>query len=211
MTYRFLISLLLFAAMAFVAGGTAHATATPDAPNGMQRAAFAGGCFWCMEQPFRKLDGVVSVLSGYTGGNTVDPSYEAVSDGGTGHAEAVEVVFDPKIISYAKLLEVFWRNVDPTVQNRQFCDVGDQYRGAIFVRTAEQRVAAEASLAALRAHPRFKGQTLYTQIVAAGPFYAAEDYHQDYAHKNPKRYKYYRWSCGRDARLGEVWGEAPTH
>lgn len=211
MTQRLLIPLFLTAMMVLSGVGALHAAATPAAPVGQEKAIFAGGCFWCMEQPFRGVAGVKSVLSGYTGGATVDPSYEEVSSGGTGHAEAVEVVFDPSVTSYAKLIEIFWRNVDPTVQDRQFCDIGDQYRSGIFVHSATQRAAAEASKAALQKHPRFTGHTLYTQIVDAGAFYAAEDYHQDYANKNPLRYKYYRRSCGRDARLEEVWGAAPAH
>jgi len=172
-------------------------------------ATFAGGCFWCMEPPFESLPGVVSVTSGYTGGEKKNPTYEEVSEGGTGHAEAVEIVYDKALVSYEKLLDVFWHNIDPTVGDRQFCDVGSQYRSAIFVHDAVQRKAAEASLAAVQ---KQLGVPVKTQIVEAGPFYAAEDYHQDYAKKNPVRYRYYRWGCGRDARLTEVWGkDAPAH
>jgi len=171
-------------------------------------ALFAGGCFWCMEPPFEALDGVASVTSGYTGGTRKDPTYEEVSSGGTGHAESVRIVYDPKVVSYEKLLEVFWRNIDPTVANRQFCDVGTQYRSAIFVRDDAQREAAERSLAAVE---KKLGVPVKTQIVDAGPFYPAEDYHQDYAKKNPIRYRYYRHGCGRDARLREVWGEDAGH
>jgi peptide-methionine (S)-S-oxide reductase len=172
-------------------------------------ATFAGGCFWCMEPPFESLPGVVSVTSGYTGGTRPDPSYEEVSGGGTGHAEAVEIVYDPAKLSYAKLLDVFWHNIDPTVADRQFCDVGSQYRSAIFVHDAAQRKAAEASRAEVE---RKLGVPVETQIVEAGPFYRAEDYHQDYSKKNPIRYRYYRYGCGRDARLAEIWGEAaPGH
>jgi peptide-methionine (S)-S-oxide reductase len=172
-------------------------------------ATFAGGCFWCMEQPFESLPGVISVTSGYTGGTKVNPTYEEVSDGGTGHAESVQIVYDPAQVSYEKLLDVYWHNIDPTVADRQFCDVGNQYRSAIFVHDAAQRKAAEASLAAVQ---KQLGVPVKTQIVEAGPFYAAEDYHQDYYKKNPVRYRYYRWGCGRDARLGEVWGkDAPAH
>jgi peptide-methionine (S)-S-oxide reductase len=173
------------------------------------RATFAGGCFWCMEPPFEALPGVASVTSGYTGGTKADPSYEEVSAGTTGHAEAVEIVYDPAKVSYEKLLEVFWRNIDPTVADRQFCDVGPQYRSAVFVHDATQRKAAEASRDAAQ---KKLGVPVKTEIVAASRFYPAEEYHQDYAAKNPVRYRYYRFSCGRDARLREVWGEdAPAH
>jgi peptide-methionine (S)-S-oxide reductase len=174
-----------------------------------QVAIFAGGCFWCMEPPFESLPGVVSVTSGYTGGTKKDPSYEEVSAGGTGHAEAVQIVFDPARVSYEKLLDVYWHNIDPTVADRQFCDVGDQYRSAIFARDAEQRRAAEASRDAVQ---KRLGVPVKTQIADAGAFYPAEEYHQDYSKKNPVRYRYYRWGCGRDARLEEIWGkDAPAH
>jgi peptide-methionine (S)-S-oxide reductase len=183
--------------------------AAPSARAEEALATFAGGCFWCMEPPFEALPGVVSVTSGYTGGSKASPSYEEVSEGGTGHAESVEIVYDPARVSFEKLLDVFWHNVDPTVADRQFCDVGSQYRTAIFVHGAEQRKAAEASLAEVQ---RKLGAPVKTQIVDAGPFYRAEDYHQDYYKKNPLRYRYYRSGCGRDARLREVWGEeAPAH
>jgi peptide-methionine (S)-S-oxide reductase len=182
----------------------AHAARAEEA-----EATFAGGCFWCMEPPFESLPGVLSVTSGYTGGAKANPTYEEVSDGGTGHAEAVEIVYDPAKVSYEKLLDVFWHNIDPTVADRQFCDVGSQYRSAILVHDEAQRKAAEASLAAVQ---KQLGKPVKTQIVDAGPFYAAEDYHQDYATKNPVRYRYYRWGCGRDARLTEIWGkDAPAH
>ena len=168
-------------------------------------ATFAGGCFWCMEPPFDKLDGVISTTSGYTGGQVKDPTYEDVSAGGTGHAEALQVVYDPAKISYAQLLEVFWRNIDPTVKDRQFCDVGNQYRTAIFYHDDEQKHLALASRQRLEQSGKF-GQ-IQTEIVPAGPFYPAEDYHQDYYKNNPIRYKYYRWSCGRDQRLEELWGK----
>jgi peptide-methionine (S)-S-oxide reductase len=174
-----------------------------------ETAIFAGGCFWCMVPPFEALPGVVSVTSGYTGGTKPNPSYEEVSAGGTGHAESVEIVYDPAKISYEKLLDVYWHNIDPTVSDRQFCDVGNQYRSAIFVKDEAQRKAALASRDAVQ---KKLGVPVTTQIVDAGPFYAAEDYHQDYYKKNPVRYRYYRWGCGRDARLAEIWGaEAPAH
>jgi peptide-methionine (S)-S-oxide reductase len=172
-------------------------------------ATFAGGCFWCMEPPFEALPGVVSVTAGYTGGNKTHPSYEEVSAGHTGHAESVEVVYDPARVSYEKLLDVYWHNIDPTVADRQFCDVGTQYRSAIFVHDAAQRRAAEKSLAEVQEKLR---TPVKTEIVAATKFYPAEDYHQDYYKKNPIRYRYYRHGCGRDERLGELWGaEAGGH
>ena len=166
-------------------------------------ATFAGGCFWCMEPPFEALPGVVSVTSGYTGGTKKDPTYEEVSDGGTGHAESVEIRYDPAKVGFEKLLDVYWHNIDPTVADRQFCDVGSQYRSAIFVHDAAQRQAAEASLQAVQ---RKLGVPVKTQIVDAGPFYPAEEYHQDYYKKNPLRYAYYRHGCGRDARVQQIWG-----
>lgn len=169
------------------------------------KATFAGGCFWCMEPPYDKLDGVISTTSGYIGGPKKNPTYEEVSAGGTGHAEAVQVVYDPSKVSYQKLLEVYWKNVDPLTPNRQFCDRGSQYRTAIFTHGAEQKRLAEASKQEIQ--KRFK-QPVVTEIVAAGPFYPAEEYHQDYYEKNPIRYKYYRNSCGRDRRLEELWGKA---
>lgn len=171
-----------------------------------EQATFAGGCFWCMVPPYEKLDGVLSVISGYTGGHTQDPTYEEVSAGGTGHAEAIQITYDPGRISYQQLLEVFWHNIDPTTPNRQFCDVGDQYRSAIFYHNDTQQRLAEQSMAALAQHPSFT-VPLATAIVAAGPFYPAEEYHQDYHKKNPLRYKFYRTGCGRDRRLKELWGQ----
>jgi peptide-methionine (S)-S-oxide reductase len=173
-------------------------------------ATFAGGCFWCMEAPFDSLDGVISTTSGYTGGSTPEPTYDQVSAGGTGHAEAVQVVYDPEKVTYEKLLDVYWHNVDPTAKNRQFCDVGSQYRSAIFVHDAEQKRLAEASRDALERSGRL-GRPVVTEIVEAGPFHPAEQYHQDYYKKNPIRYAYYRRGCGRDARLRELWGsDAPS-
>ena len=166
-------------------------------------ATFAGGCFWCVEADFDKVAGVVRTTSGYTGGRVANPSYEQVSRGGTGHAEAVEIAYDPAKVSYEKLLDVFWHNIDPLAKDRQFCDHGDQYRTAIFYHGEEQRALAQASKAKVEA--RFE-QPVATQIVPAGPFYKAEEYHQDYHLKNPIRYKFYRYNCGRDARLEELWG-----
>jgi peptide-methionine (S)-S-oxide reductase len=168
-------------------------------------ATFAGGCFWCMEPPFDELPGVVSTISGYMGGRTANPTYEQVSSGTTGHAEVMQVRYDARKVSYEKLLEVFWRNVDPLTANRQFCDAGSQYRSAIFYHTEEQRRLAQNSKDRLDA--RFE-QPIVTEVLKAGSFYPAEDYHQDYYKKNPVRYKVYRWNCGRDARLQQVWGTA---
>jgi peptide-methionine (S)-S-oxide reductase len=173
-------------------------------------ATFAGGCFWCMEAPFDKLDGVISTTSGYTGGIVVNPTYEQVSGGRTGHAEAVQVVYDPSKVTYEKLLDVFWHNIDPTVRDRQFCDIGSQYRSAIFVHDAEQKRLALASKAELDKNKPFKAPVV-TEIVDAKQFWPAEEYHQDYYVKNPVRYRYYRSGCGRDARLKELWGERAGH
>lgn len=184
---------------------TTAAGSPPAAPTVVTATAvFAGGCFWCTESDFEKVSGVISAESGYTGGAVSNPSYEQVSAGGTGHTEAVRVVYDPAKISYRQLVEHFWRTIDPTVKDRQFCDTGSQYRSAIFWTTDSERKEAEASLEDLRRSQRFK--EIYTQVTKAGPFYAAEEYHQDYYKKNPIRYAYYRRGCGRDARLAEVWG-----
>ena len=172
----------------------------------LAKATFAGGCFWCVEADFDKVDGVVSTTSGYVGGRVPNPTYSQVSAGTTGHTEAVEIVYDPRRVSYEQLLKVFWVNIDPTVSDRQFCDVGTQYRSAIFVHDEAQRRAAEASKAALQKSKPFKA-AIVTPIEAATTFYPAEDYHQDYYRKNPVRYRYYRAGCGRDVRLKELWGE----
>jgi peptide-methionine (S)-S-oxide reductase len=169
----------------------------------LAKATFAGGCFWCMEPPFDALDGVVSTTSGYTGGHTANPTYEQVSAGKTGHAEAVEIAYDPRKVTYARLLEVFWRNIDPLTANAQFCDAGNQYRSAIFVHDAAQRRLAEASKDAVAQRLQ---KPIVTEIMAASQFWPAEEYHQDYYKKNPIRYKFYRTSCGRDRRLEAIWG-----
>jgi peptide-methionine (S)-S-oxide reductase len=185
----------------------AAAALLPAAPPERATAAFAGGCFWCEEAAFEGLPGVISVTSGYTGGHAKNPSYEEVSAGGTGHAESVEVLYDPSKTSYEKLLDVFWHNIDPFQKDGQFCDHGTQYRSAIFYKDEAQRKAAEESKRKLEEDPRFKGK-IATEIVPAGPFYRAEEYHQQYSRKNPLRYRVYRLGCGRDARLKQVWGEA---
>ncbi|MGH8614547.1 MAG: peptide-methionine (S)-S-oxide reductase MsrA [Gammaproteobacteria bacterium] len=172
----------------------------------MAVATFAGGCFWCMEPPFDALDGVISTTSGYTGGNKRDPSYEDVSGGTTGHAEAVQLVYDPNKVSYEKLLDVFWRNVDPTRNDGQFCDQGFQYRPAIFYHNEQQRRLADQSKKKIEAIKTFP-ETVVTPVVPATAFYPAEADHQDYYRKNPLRYKFYRSGCGRDKRLRELWGD----
>src|SRR5262245_5233811 len=191
-------------AAVLLALATAGAPAAEDTPA-RATATFAGGCFWCMQPPFDALDGVISTTVGYTGGLTKHPTYEQVSAGETGHAESIEVVFDPARVSYEKLLDVFWHNVDPTTPNAQFCDMGNQYRTAIFYHDETQRQAAERSKKALEDSKRLPGP-IVTQIVPAGEFTPAEDYHQGYYKKNPIRYKFYRHTCGRDARLKEIWG-----
>ena len=183
------------------------AAQAPASPPQQAVATFAGGCFWCMEPPYDKLPGVISTTSGYMGGTKRNPTYEEVSSGRTGHAEVVQVVYDPSKVTYERLLEVFWRNIDPTVQDRQFCDVGSQYRTAIFYHSAEQKRLAEASKAAVEKSKPFK-QPIVTPVEQAGDFWPAEDYHQDFYKKNPVRYKYYRTGCGRDARLKELWGKS---
>ena len=187
-------------------GTSSAAPAAQTAPTaGTAKATFAGGCFWCVEADFDKVPGVISTTSGYIGGTVANPTYEQVSAKTTGHAEAVEIVFDPAKVSYAQLLEKYWRTIDPTTKDRQFCDAGTPYRTAIFTHGAEQAAAAQASKAALEKTKPFKAP-IVTTIESAGPFYAAEGYHQDYYKKNPVRYNYYRSSCGRDARLKELWG-----
>ena len=186
---------------------SAAGAATASMPAGTARAVFAGGCFWCVESDFDKVGGVLSTTSGYTGGTVANPSYEQVSSKQTGHAEVVEIIYDPRKVSYAQLLDHYWHTIDPTTRDRQFCDVGSPYRTAIFAVDAAQLQAAQASLAALSKSKPFK-EPIVTEIVPAGAFYAAEDYHQDYYKKNPLRYQYYRNSCGRDARLKQLWGAA---
>ncbi len=189
----------------------AAAVAQSHAPVGTTaKATFAGGCFWCVEADFDKLPGVLSTTSGYTGGSVANPSYQQVSSKTTGHTEAVEIVFDPARISYEQLLAAFWRSIDPTVKDRQFCDIGSPYRTAVFAHDDAQLAAARASLAALEKSKPFK-EPIVTPVERAAAFYPAEDYHQDYYMKNPVRYKYYRTGCGRDARLKELWGSAAGH
>ncbi|AAS96460.1 peptide-methionine (S)-S-oxide reductase MsrA [Nitratidesulfovibrio vulgaris] len=194
----------LLLATALLPPALAHAAQpAPPPPAGMQVAVFAGGCFWCMEKPFDAVEGVLETTSGYTGGTVESPTYEQVSNGGTGHAEALRVVYDPAKVSYTALLDTFWHNVDPFDAGGQFCDRGSQYRSAIFPQDASQRADAESSLKALE--ERF-GRPVATRIEPAGAFWPAEEYHQDYYKKNPLRYSFYRSNCGRDRKLKEVWG-----
>ncbi len=195
-----MLRLLLLLGVMMMTMGTAMAEET-------ETATFAGGCFWCMEHPFDELPGVISTTSGYTGGHQKHPTYQQVSAGTTGHTEAIQVVFDPKRISYEELLHVYWRNTDPTTANRQFCDVGTQYRPAIFYHSEAQKQAAEASKKALIQDKPFNGD-IVTEITRASEFWPAEEYHQNYYLKNPIRYKFYRYNCGRDQRLKQLWGVA---
>jgi peptide-methionine (S)-S-oxide reductase len=198
---------LLMATMSACAGPANDAPVPAAASANTEVAIFAGGCFWCMEPPFDKVNGVISTTSGYTGGKLPNPTYEQVSGGSTGHAESLKIVFDPTRVSYKQLLDVYWHNVDPFVIDQQFCDHGDQYRTAIFTTGPEQLRLAEESKRELEASGKF-GQAIVTQIVPASTFYPAEDYHQDYYMKNPVRYKFYRYNCGRDARLEQIWGSS---
>jgi len=200
----FLGTLTFAAVMTLAAALTSAAAQTPAPTPATAKATFAGGCFWCMESDFHKVPGVISTTSGYTGGTTVNPTYLEVGSGRTGHAESVEVIYDPAKVTYGQLLDAFWHNIDPLVKDRQFCDVGDEYRTAIFVHDEEQRRLAEESRKRVEAQLK---APVYTEIATAGPFYRAEEYHQDYYLKNPVRYRYYRWSCGRDQRLEQIWGK----
>jgi peptide-methionine (S)-S-oxide reductase len=171
------------------------------------KAYFAGGCFWCMEEVFEQVEGVLSVASGYMGGTVANPTYEQVSAGRTGHAEAIEVVYDPAKVSYQQLLEAFWRNIDPLTPNAQFCDHGSQYRSAVFYTSEEEQRLAEDSKIAIEQTKQFPAP-IVTELVPATTFYMAENYHQDYYKKNPFRYKYYKYSCGRAKRLEALWGKS---
>ena len=182
--------------------------ASAPAKEGLARAIFASGCFWCTEADFDKVPGVVSTTSGYTGGHMANPDYKTVSSGRTGHAEAVEIVYDPAVVTYDALLDHYWQNVDPFTAHRQFCDVGTQYRPEIFVLDASQRAAAAASKA--RIQQRFPDMAVVVAIRDASAFYPAEEYHQDYYKKNSAQYRFYRYGCGRDARLRAIWGEGHT-
>lgn len=211
----------MYRSLGFVAATVVAGTAAALLPGGgetlspsseaagaetLRRATFAGGCFWCMEPPYDRLDGVVSTTSGYAGGDVEDPSYEAVASGRTGHRESMQVVYDPDRVSYEELLEVFWRNVDPTDAGGQFCDRGHQYTTAIYYHDAEQRELAEASKRRLQESGRFE-EPIVTPVESLEAFWPAEEYHQDFYREHPVRYKVYRFNCGRDRALNELWGE----
>ena len=198
--------LLLALTLVFAAAGlaTAQMAPLPKPAAGQAVATFAGGCFWCTESDFDHVKGVISTTSGYTGGHVANPSYEQVSAGGTGHAESVQVIYDPAKVSYERLLTYYWHHIDPTVKDAQFCDHGNQYRTAIFVHDAQERALAEASKKKVEAELKVP---IYTQIVDAGAFYPAEEYHQDFYIKSPTKYKFYHWNCGRDQRLEQLWGK----
>ncbi|MEO8187087.1 MAG: peptide-methionine (S)-S-oxide reductase MsrA [Burkholderiaceae bacterium] len=211
MSRRTLFGVVAALLVAGIATGSVFAQTKQDkpavgnSPASTAIATFAGGCFWCTEADFDQVDGVISTTSGYIGGKTANPTYDSVSAGHSGHAEAVQVVFDPSKVTYSKLLEHYWRTIDPTTKDRQFCDSGSQYRSAIFAHDEQQRASAEASKQALSANKPFR-EPIVTEIVNATQFYPAEEYHQDYHTKNPLRYKFYRANCGRDARLKQLWG-----
>jgi methionine-S-sulfoxide reductase len=196
------ISVCLILSMAYAEQGKI----SPDFSDRLEKATFAGGCFWCMEPPFDKLDGVISTTSGYTGGKENMPTYEQVSSGKTGHLEAIEIIYDPERVSYDKLLEIFWTNIDPTQTNGQFADIGKQYRTAIFFHDENQQKLAVASKENLDKSGKFE-KPVVTEILPADEFYPAEDYHQDYYLKNPIRYKYYRFGSGRDQFLNKTWND----
>jgi len=189
-----------------IGGWNIHSTSQAAADTTPAKAYFAGGCFWCMEEAFEKVEGVLSATSGYMGGRVANPTYEEVSAGRTGHAESVEVVYDPSRVSYQKLLDAFWHNVDPVTPNAQFCDHGSQYRSAIFFQTDDEKRASDASKQAIEQSKRLT-EPIVTQIVPATQFYSAEEYHQDFYKKNPIRYKFYKYNCGRAQRLEELWGK----
>ncbi|MCU0758003.1 MAG: peptide-methionine (S)-S-oxide reductase MsrA [Steroidobacteraceae bacterium] len=201
---RFLAAILLVTSMVAAVPAQQPGDARPAASGAAKRAVFAAGCFWCVEAAYEGTPGVLDVMSGFAGGTLANPSYEQVTAGGTGHYEVVQVTYDPARVSYARLLDIYWRNVDPFDGSGQFCDRGDSYRPAIFAGDAAERQQAEASKAALE---KRLGKPFAVRVLAAVPFYPAEDYHQDYHVKNPLRYKFYSTSCGRAARLEQVWGK----
>jgi len=200
------LAIVLLFLIAAVNAPAAQEKSVPPLPKGADIAIFAGGCFWCVESDFDQVPGVLRTVSGYTGGSVKNPTYDTVSGGGSGYREAVRIVFDPKKVSYDKLVDIFWRSVDPTNDGGQFCDRGESYKTAIFANSAEHKHIAEASKERLVKSGILK-RPVVSPIEAAGTFYPAEDYHQNYYKKNPLRYKFYRYSCGRNARLKEVWGK----
>ncbi|MCZ6812776.1 MAG: peptide-methionine (S)-S-oxide reductase MsrA [Alphaproteobacteria bacterium] len=204
-TLRNALAVLALSLAVAAAALAAQENVAPAVPKGADIAIFAGGCFWCVEADFDGVPGVLGTVSGYTGGALKNPTYETVTAGGSGHREAVRIVFDPKLVSYAKLVEVFWRSVDPTDDGGQFCDRGESYKTAIFAKSPEHKRIAEASKERLQKSGVLK-RPVVTPIEAAGAFYPAEGYHQDYYKKNPIRYNLYRYGCGRNARLKELWG-----
>jgi peptide-methionine (S)-S-oxide reductase len=204
MTLRARLNALVIGAAMALAWSDAATIAQTTGQGGRETATFAAGCFWCVEEAFDSVPGVLSTTSGYTGGRTANPTYEQVSAGGTGHTEAVEVTYDPSKVSYEALLQTFWRNVDAVDAGGQFCDRGAQYRSGIFFHSAEQQRAADATKKQVAEKLR---QPIATEILPAGPFYKAEGYHQDYYKKNPVRYKFYKWNCGRAQRLEKLWGK----
>jgi peptide-methionine (S)-S-oxide reductase len=206
MNAKSLLTLVWLCALAVPGPAAAQPKPAAAAKPAVAVATFAGGCFWCMEEAFDPVPGVLATISGYMGGKTRNPTYEQISTGRTGHAEVVRIEYDPAKVSFARLLEVFWRNIDPTQKDGQFCDFGSQYRSAIFYHDEEQRKLAEASLAALQKNKPFRGE-IVTEITRASEFYRAEDYHQDYYLKNPARYKFYKAGCGRAERLQQLWGK----
>lgn len=197
---------LLTVAVLLIGAGTIQSTSQAASDPTLSKAYFAGGCFWCMEEAFEKVEGVLSATSGYMGGTVSNPTYEEVSAGRTGHAESVEVVYDPVKVSYQKLLDAFWKNIDPITPNAQFCDHGSQYRSAIFFQTDEEKRASNTSKQTIEQSRRFK-EPIVTQITMAPQFYPAEEYHQDFYKKNPVRYKFYKYNCGRAQRLEDLWGK----
>jgi peptide-methionine (S)-S-oxide reductase len=196
---------LLFLCLISLFPSVTQADNPNNPPQQILTAIFAGGCFWCVESDFDHVKGVLSTISGYTGGDTVNPTYSEVTAGGTGHLEAVKVMYDDNIVSYETLLKVFWYSVDPTDDGGQFCDRGDSYKTAIFTRSKDQKKMAEVSKTALEA-TKILENPIVTKIEMAGPFYPAEDYHQDYYKKKPTRYQFYRFRCGRDGRIRDLWG-----
>jgi peptide-methionine (S)-S-oxide reductase len=199
---RLLLSLI--ATFALAGAAVAQMAPLPEPKPGQAVATFAGGCFWCVESDFDHVAGVISTTSGYAGGHLANPTYEQVSAGGTGHAESVQVIYDPSKVSYAQLLTYFWHHIDPTVKDRQFCDYGHQYRTAIFVHNDEEKKLAEQSKEKVAEQLK---KPIYTEIDEAGPFYPAEEYHQDFYKKNKVKYEFYRWNCGRDQRVKQIWGD----